>query len=102
MHYSVRLSDDFRRRINEVGAAPIHLELYFRVVGDTRLPQFKLDGNDLAIGAGANEGQWRVTDKDWRAKILAAANLELTYRYNGDVSYLGWQYNGLPGRTLGL
>ena len=100
MHYSVRLSDDFRRRLGEVGAAPVHLEFFFRVVGDTRLPQFKLDGNDLAINPGADEGQWLVTDRDWRTKILAAKTLQLTYRYNGDVSYLGWQRNGLPGRTL--
>ena len=100
MHYSVRLSDDFRRRLNELGAAPIHLELFFRVQGDTRLPQFKLDGKELAISAGANEGQWLVTDIDWRTKTLAAKVLELAYRYDGDVSYLGWQRNGLPGRTL--
>lgn len=100
MHYSVRLSDDFRQRLNGLGPMPIHLELYFRVQGDTRLPQFRLDGNDLAISAGANEGQWLVTDNDWRAKMLAAKNLELTYGYNGDVSYLGWQRNGLPNRVL--
>ena len=100
MHYSVRLSDNFRRRLNKLGAMPIHLELFFRVLGDTRLPHFKLDGIELAINAGAREGQWVVTDKDWRGKILAATMLELTYRYDGDVSYLGWQRNGLPGRTL--
>jgi hypothetical protein len=100
MHYSVHLSDDFRRRLSEAYPAPVHLELFFRVVGETRLPQFKLDGNDFAINAGANEGQWLVADKGWRAKFLAATTLQLTYSYNGDVSYLGWQRNGLPGRTL--
>lgn len=100
MHYSVHLSDNFRHRLNEVGTAPNRLELFFRVVGETRLPQFKLDGNDLAISPGTNEGHWLVTDSDWRAKIQGAKTLELTYVYNGDVSYLGWQRNGLPGRAL--
>ncbi len=100
MHYSVRLSDDFRRRLNDFASAPVHLELFFRVQGDQHLPQFKVDGNDLAVGFGANEGQWLVTDKDWRAKIFAATTLDLTYRYDGAVSYLGWQRSGLPGRVL--
>jgi hypothetical protein len=100
MRYSVRLSNDFRRRLDQLGAAPVHLELFFRVQGDTRLPQFKLDDSDLAVSAGPNEGQWLVTDKDWRTKFGAATTLALTYRYGGDVSYLGWQRNGLPGRTL--
>jgi hypothetical protein len=100
MHYRVHLSDNFRHRLNEVGAAPNRFELFFRVVGGTRLPQFKLDGHDLVINAGAREGQWLVSDSDWRAKILTAATLELTYRYNGDVTYLGWQRNGLSDRVL--
>ncbi len=101
MHYTIQLSDDFRRRVAAFDASRTRLELFFRgLTGDQRVPEVALDGRNVAVEPGADEGRWMVKDENWQRRIGAARTVELRYLYQSEVRYLGWQRDGLPGRSL--
>jgi hypothetical protein len=103
LRYSVRLSDDLLKSVASFDPARASLRLYFRPVGNhAQPPNVSRSGHPMAVQRTDNEGVWNLDLAQWQQMPTSAQLLELTYTYDGEVRYLGWQRTGLPGRELAL
>ncbi len=104
MQYSVRLSDEFRRRLLALAAGGMQLELFFRPGGDEASGQqevvFAIGDQRLSVEATSDWGRWTAKG-DWLTLLSSGApTMLVTYRNREGIRYLGWQRTGLPDRDL--
>ena len=101
LHYTVRLSPEFRQKISAVDAPDARLELSFRPAEQTPdIPVVKFGARAMVLRPGDSAGLWRVEEPDWRAVLRDADTIDLVQRSDRAIHYHGWQKNGLPDRVL--